>query len=70
MYFSYFDIDSVTKKSQSRGLKKLEKYREQIKRVREQNDDTQPEYSLCHVQNPSELQNNGLNFKNGIFICI
>jgi glucose-6-phosphate isomerase len=53
MYFSYFDIESVTKNSQSRGLKKLEIYRKQIKRVREQNDDTQPEYSLFHVQNPS-----------------
>ncbi|MFT7645251.1 MAG: glucose-6-phosphate isomerase [Candidatus Paceibacteria bacterium] len=53
MFFSYFDIDSVTTSTQARGLKKLQIYKKHINTVREQNDDTQPEYSLCHAQNPA-----------------
>ena len=52
MYYSYFDIDSVTPASQSRGLKKLSKYREEVKAVIEHSDSNRPEYSLAHVKNP------------------
>lgn len=53
MYFSYFDIESVTPGSQSRGLKKLQTYRKKVKKVIEKNNDTKPEYSLVHAQNPA-----------------
>lgn len=53
MYFSYFDIDSVTLESQKRGAKKLQNYRELVQKVREENDCTKSEYSLIHALNPS-----------------
>lgn len=52
MYYSYFDIDSVTPASQSRGLKKLSKYREEVKDVIERGNSKRPEYSLAHVKSP------------------
>lgn len=53
MYFSYFDIDSVTVDSQKRGVKKLQAYRERVQRIKAENDNTQSEYSLVHAQNPA-----------------
>jgi glucose-6-phosphate isomerase len=53
MYFSYFDIDSVTEGVIKNGVKKLEKYRAKVQKVVEKNDDSQPEYSLVHAQNPT-----------------
>lgn len=53
MYFSYFDIESVTETGQKRGVKKLQQYREHVRRVIIEKDDTQPEYSLAHVQDPA-----------------
>ncbi|MCD5381008.1 MAG: hypothetical protein LR008_00345 [Candidatus Pacebacteria bacterium] len=52
MYLSYFDIDSVTPATQKRGLKKLEKYREEVKDIVDNNDSTRAEYSLAHARNP------------------
>ena len=52
MYFSYFDIDSVTDGVIKNGVKKLTKYRADVQQVVEKNDDSKPEYSLAHVQNP------------------
>lgn len=52
MYFSYFDIDSVDEKNLKSGLKKLDAYRSKVDEVVEKNDNTQPEYSLIHAQNP------------------
>jgi len=52
MYFSYFDIDSVTDGVIKNGVKKLEKYRADVKQVVDKNDNSKPEYSLAHVQNP------------------
>jgi len=53
MYFSYFDIDSVTDGVIKTGVKKLQPYREKVQQVKEKNDDSKPEYSLVHAQNPS-----------------
>ncbi|MCA9357197.1 hypothetical protein KC872_03215 [Candidatus Kaiserbacteria bacterium] len=52
MYFSYFDIDSVNEKNLKSGLKKLHIYRTEVQATVEKNDDTRPEYSLVHAQNP------------------
>tara|TARA_B100000508_G_C11462392_1_gene279837 strand:+ start:1884 stop:3137 length:1254 start_codon:yes stop_codon:yes gene_type:complete len=51
MYFSYFDIESITQTSQKRGVKKLEKYRKVIQKVVATNDNSRPEYSLVHAKN-------------------
>jgi len=53
MYFSYFDIDSVTDGVIKSGVKKLGTYREKVRNVVAQHDNSQPEYSLVHAQNPS-----------------
>lgn len=52
MYFSYFDIDSVTEGVIKQGVKKLSGYRAEIQRVHEENDSTQAEYALVHAKNP------------------
>lgn len=52
MYFSYFDIETITESVLKKGQKNLKKYREKVEQVFETNDNTQPEYSLVHVQNP------------------
>jgi glucose-6-phosphate isomerase len=52
MYLSNFDINTVTEKTLSGGLKKLNKYREEVQRVVKENDSTKPEYSLAHIQSP------------------
>tara|TARA_B100000508_G_scaffold133216_1_gene122891 strand:- start:2118 stop:3371 length:1254 start_codon:yes stop_codon:yes gene_type:complete len=51
MYFSYFDIDSITPSSQKRGVAKLKKYRNKVQKVIDTNDNTRPEYSLVHAKN-------------------
>jgi glucose-6-phosphate isomerase len=53
MHFSYFDIDSVTEGVVKTGVKKLASYREKVRTVAEQNDNSQPEYALVHAQNPA-----------------
>ena len=53
MYFSSFDVDSVTEGVIKNGVKKLEKYRARVQQVVEKNDDSKPEYSLIHAQNPA-----------------
>lgn len=53
MFFSYFDIDSVTDGGIKLGIKKLQTYRSHIQKVRLENDSTKPEYSLVHAQNPA-----------------
>lgn len=52
MYFSYFDIKSVTGDSQAIGLKKLSRYRREVGRVVSEVDSSRPEYSLAHVKSP------------------
>jgi glucose-6-phosphate isomerase len=52
MYFSYFDIDSITEGVVKNGVKKLSEYRAHVQKVSQENDDTKPEYSLVHAQNP------------------
>lgn len=52
MYFSYYDIDTLTEDSLKRGVKKLTAYRAQVQKVIAENDVTQNEYSLAHVQSP------------------
>lgn len=52
MYFSYLDISSVTEAGQKRGIKKLRRYREHVQTVIQENDTTQSEYSLAHIQSP------------------
>jgi glucose-6-phosphate isomerase len=53
MHFSYFDIDSATDGVIKNGVRKLKKYRAQVEQVVADNDDSQPEYSLIHAQNPA-----------------
>lgn len=53
MYFSYFDIDSLSSKEIARGSKKLAKYREKVRTVVTTHDSTQSEYSLVHAQDPA-----------------
>ncbi len=53
MYFSYFDIDSITPDSQKRDSKKLQAYRDHVQKVKVENDNTKSEYSLIHAQNPA-----------------
>lgn len=53
MYLSYFDIDSITEDTQSRGVKKLRGYRAEVARVIEEHDAGRPEYSLVY---PAEQQ--------------
>ena len=53
MFYSHFDIATVTPASQTKGLKQLEKYRKQVRSVVDSNNDKKPEYSLAHVKQPS-----------------
>jgi len=53
MYFSYFDIDSVTDGVLKNGVKKLASYRARVANVCSKSDSTKPEYSLVHAQNPA-----------------
>lgn len=53
MYFSYFDISSVTPKGLEQGIKKLKVYREKIQNLKLNNDNTKAEHSLVYSQNPS-----------------
>lgn len=53
MYFSYFDINTVTEGVIKNGVKKLDPYRVKVQKIVERNDDSQPEYSLVHAQNPA-----------------
>lgn len=53
MYYSYFDIETVTDAGQKRGVHKLAAYRAQVQKVLENNDHTKPEYSLVHAKNPT-----------------
>lgn len=50
MYLSYFDIESVSDSSQKRTISKLNKYREEVQGVFENNDSRKPEYSLAHAK--------------------
>lgn len=52
MYFSYFDIEKADEATIKRGVSKLKEYRTEVGRVVAENDDTKPEYSLVHAQNP------------------
>lgn len=53
MNYSYFDVNTITEDLLRKGVKKLSKYREEIKRVGLENDNTVPEYSLFHIKQPS-----------------
>ena len=52
MYFSYFDIDSITQRTTKNTVKKLDKYRAKVRKVVEKNDNKKSEYSLVHAQDP------------------
>jgi len=52
MYFSHFDIDTLTDTTLTTGKKKLTAYRQRVKTIIETSDTTQPEYSLAHAKNP------------------
>ena len=53
MFYSHFDIATVTQASQTKGLKQLEKYRKQVRTVVDSNNNKKPEYSLAHVKQPA-----------------
>jgi glucose-6-phosphate isomerase len=53
MFYSHFDVTTVTPESQSRGTKKLKNYREQVQKIVNNNNNKKPEYSLAHVKQPS-----------------
>lgn len=53
MYFSHFDIDSLTERTQATNLKKLKKYRDQVQSVIANHDNKFHEYSLTHAADPA-----------------
>jgi glucose-6-phosphate isomerase len=53
MFYSHFDITTVTPESQAKGIKKLKRYRQEVQTIIEKNNDKKPEYSLAHVKQPS-----------------
>ncbi len=53
MYLSYFDVETVTDKTVSIGVKKLRSYRDKVQKVAQEDDSTAPEYSLVHAKNPA-----------------
>lgn len=52
MYFSYFDIDSVTDPVLKKSERALAEYRARVTALRERPDDSVPEYSLVHATQP------------------
>lgn len=51
MHLSYFDIETLSPAIIEKSVKKLKSYRVQIAQVIQENDNTQAEYSLVHVEN-------------------
>jgi glucose-6-phosphate isomerase len=52
MRYAYFDDNFITDQTLKIGLKKIAKYRSDVKVVGEKNDNSVPEYSLFHVKQP------------------
>ena len=52
MYLSHLDVETFTEKAATSGLKKLRTYRNDVQEVVKNADNTRPEYSLIHAQQP------------------
>ena len=53
MYLSFFDDQKISDRSIQTETKKLARYRKVVNKVVNTNDDSKPEYSLVHAQNPA-----------------
>lgn len=76
MYLSNHDIDSLTEKTITSGLKKLNTYRQKVQKVLAENNSSSPEYSLVHAKNPNlhdkldELRKEFKNIKHLVLVGI
>lgn len=52
MYLSNFDVETLSEKTITGGLKRLKKYQEKVQKVVLENDSTESEYSLVYAKNP------------------